>query len=45
MLREEGVVVDNVKIDLTRGKRNPLERYFKRIGFYAESEEVISFPS
>lgn len=45
ILREEDVVVDNVKIDLTRGKHNPLERYFKRVGIYAESEEVISFPT
>jgi hypothetical protein len=27
MLKEEDVAVSNVKIDLTRGKDNPLERY------------------
>lgn len=27
MLKEEDVAVCNVKIDLTRGKHNPLERY------------------
>lgn len=29
ILKEEDVVVSNVRIDLTRGKSNPLERYFK----------------
>ncbi|KAK2977765.1 hypothetical protein RJ640_016154 [Escallonia rubra] len=29
-LKEEDVVVSNVKIDLTRGRNNPLERYFKK---------------
>lgn len=27
-LLEEDIVVSNVKIDLTRGRNNPLERYF-----------------
>ncbi|RAL53264.1 hypothetical protein DM860_006936 [Cuscuta australis] len=27
MLKEEDIVVTNVKIDLTRGRKNPLERY------------------
>lgn len=26
-LKEEDIAVSNVKIDLTRGKHNPLERY------------------
>lgn len=29
-LREEDIAVSNVRIDLTRGKDNPLERYFSR---------------
>lgn len=31
MLKEEDVAVSNVKIDLTRGKHNPLERYSMKI--------------
>ncbi|KAJ0989088.1 hypothetical protein J5N97_007444 [Dioscorea zingiberensis] len=41
-LREEDVAVSNIKIDLTRGMRNPLES----IGFFKdyESEEKLTIP-
>ena len=28
-LKEEDIIVTNVKIDLTRGRENPLERYIE----------------
>ena len=30
ILKEEDVSVSNVRIDLTRGRQNPLERYLKK---------------
>ncbi|XP_034706607.1 deoxynucleoside triphosphate triphosphohydrolase SAMHD1 homolog [Vitis riparia] len=39
ILREEDVVVDNVKIDLTRGKHNPLER----VRFFQDYESDEKF--
>lgn len=33
ILKEEDVAVSNVRIDLTRGRSNPLERYLKYDAF------------
>ncbi|KAF3431286.1 hypothetical protein FNV43_RR26016 [Rhamnella rubrinervis] len=39
-LREEDVAVSNIKIDLTRGRKNPLER----VNFYQDFESTEKFP-
>ncbi|KAJ6897052.1 deoxynucleoside triphosphate triphosphohydrolase SAMHD1 [Populus alba x Populus x berolinensis] len=46
LLKEEDVAVSNVRIDLTRGRHNPLERYLTKISFFKdyESEEKFSIP-
>ncbi|XP_054816683.1 uncharacterized protein LOC129316338 isoform X3 [Prosopis cineraria] len=42
-LKEEDVAVCNVKIDLTRGKHNPLESFFGSINFFKDFESKEKF--
>lgn len=44
-LKEEDVAVSNVRIDLTRGRHNPLERYLKRFSCTSFSSIVFLFSS
>ena len=44
LLKEEDVAVSNVRIDLTRGRHNPLERYLTKYkGNYFIFEHGITF--
>lgn len=40
-LKEEDVAVSNVRIDLTRGRHNPLERYLRMLSFFGFDENVL----
>ncbi|KAJ0038727.1 hypothetical protein Pint_23000 [Pistacia integerrima] len=42
-LKEEDVAVSNVRIDLTRGKNNPLERYMRKTQTVILMEAYINF--